>query len=139
MRCAAIKAAVVSKDENDRSGRIFLNYGHTFGHALEAAGGYSKLSHGEAISVGMMFAAHLANSIGLLDEQSVRIHSSSLQAAGLPLTAIFDPNEISFHWLMDKKNEGLQRWVLLEGVGNPVVRSDIGEEQLHRAAARVLG
>ncbi len=73
-RCAGIKARVVSADENDNQGRIILNYGHTFGHALEAAGGYELWLHGEAISLGMMFAANLAKAMGLLDDEAVEAH-----------------------------------------------------------------
>jgi 3-dehydroquinate synthase len=124
-RCAGIKARVVSADENDNQGRIILNYGHTFGHALEAAGGYELWLHGEAISLGMMFAANLAKAMGLLDDEAVEVHRRALDSVGLPVQGQFDPNEVVSAWSIDKKFLDGQRWVLLDGLQNPVVRSDV--------------
>jgi 3-dehydroquinate synthase len=124
-RCAGIKARVVSADENDNQGRIILNYGHTFGHALEAAGGYELWLHGEAISLGMMFAANLAKAMGLLDDEAVEVHRRALDSVGLPVQGQFDPNEVVSAWSIDKKFLDGQRWVLLDGLQNPVVHSDV--------------
>lgn len=124
-RCAAIKGGVVSTDETDQSARMLLNYGHTLGHALEAAGGFSKWSHGEAISVGMVFAANLARNLGILDGSVVALHRKIFEAAGLPVAAHVDHDEIMRFCRMDKKWDHRQRWVLLEGLGKPVIRSDV--------------
>lgn len=137
-RCARIKAGVVSQDETDVSGRVILNYGHTFGHALETVGGYRDWLHGEAISLGMMFAAWLAREMGLLGEEAVDVHRRLLEGAGLPVRARFDPERVTRAWSIDKKFSGGQRWVLLEGLGKPVVRSDVQPRHILAALDRVL-
>lgn len=136
-RCAAIKAAVVSQDETDFGGRTILNYGHTFGHALEAAGGYEQWLHGEAIAVGMMFAAHLAHQMGLLDAEGVEVHRRAFEATGLPVRASFDPEAVVGAWSIDKKFLDGQRWVLLEGIGHPVIRSDVQPRHIEAALSKV--
>ncbi|HVL51171.1 MAG TPA: 3-dehydroquinate synthase [Actinomycetota bacterium] len=136
-RCAEIKARVVSGDETDSSGRIILNYGHTFGHALEAAGGYELWLHGEAISLGMMFAAHLARAMGLLDDEEVEVHRRILDLVGLPVRAQFDPAEVERAWSIDKKFQNAQRWVLLEGLQHPTIRSDVTAAHIEAALAAV--
>lgn len=134
---ASIKARVVSQDEQDLGARNILNYGHTFGHALEAAGGYGTWLHGEAISVGMMFAAHIAHQMGILSDQGVSRHREALEAVGLPVTAGFDPRQVESAWSIDKKFRDGQRWVLLEGIGNPVLRCDVRPEHLQAALRKV--
>ncbi|MEX0791414.1 MAG: 3-dehydroquinate synthase [Actinomycetota bacterium] len=136
-RCAGIKARVVSADENDNQGRIILNYGHTFGHALEAAGGYEKWLHGEAISLGMMFAANLAKAMGLLDDEALEVHHRAFDAVGLPVQGQFDPNEVVSAWSIDKKFLDGQRWVLLDGLQNPIVSSDVTPMQIEEALPSV--
>jgi 3-dehydroquinate synthase len=136
-RCAGIKARVVSADENDNQGRIILNYGHTFGHALEAAGGYELWLHGEAISLGMMFAANLAKAMGLLDDEAVEAHRKAFDAVGLPVQGQFDPNEVVRAWSIDKKFLDGQRWVLLDGLQNPIVSSDVTPLHIEEALPAV--
>ncbi len=136
-RCADIKARVVAQDETDNSARIILNYGHTFGHALEAAGEYELWLHGEAISLGMMFAANLARVMGLLDEEGVEVHRRTLDRVGLPVQGQFDPKEVVGAWLIDKKFQDTQRWVLLQGLQNPVVRSDVTTTHIEEALPAV--
>jgi 5-deoxy-5-amino-3-dehydroquinate synthase len=72
-RCVEIKADVVGSDERESGRRAILNYGHTLGHALEIASGFS-LAHGESVAVGMMFAAHLARALGRIDDERVEQH-----------------------------------------------------------------
>jgi 3-dehydroquinate synthase len=136
-QCAAIKADVVSQDELDTGRRILLNYGHTLGHALEAAGGYRKFLHGEAISVGMAFAAKVAELMGLLSADDVALHQEILGAVGLPVKASFDEAAVTEAWDRDKKHRQAKRWVLLYGLQNPVVRSDVPEDVLEGALAWV--
>ena len=137
-RCAAIKAGVVSQDETDFGGRTILNYGHTFGHALEAAGGYEQWLHGEAIALGMMFAANLAREMGLLDAEGVEAHRRAFEAARLPVRASFDSEAVVGAWSIDKKFLDGQRWVLLEGIGHPVIRSDVQHRHIDAALSKVL-
>jgi 3-dehydroquinate synthase len=121
-RCAATKAQAVAEDEHDRGTRMFLNYGHTLGHALERLDGFGGTTHGEAIAVGMMFAAHLAERLGTAPEglaaRTVRLlHSLGIEPGGTlpPRRAILDT------LTMDKKFHAGVRFVLLEAVGRPVV------------------
>jgi len=135
LRCVQIKADVVAEDVWDVGPRMVLNYGHTLGHALEAAGGYSRFTHGEAISAGMMCAAYLALDLGILDVSGVDVHRDALGRAGLPLTVKAAPTELPLFMERDKKSA---RWVLLEGLGHPVVRSEIEESRILDAMQKVL-
>ncbi|GAC1363495.1 MAG: 3-dehydroquinate synthase [Actinomycetota bacterium] len=137
-RSVAIKASVVASDELDlEDRRIMLNYGHTLAHALEAWGGYERWLHGEAVSLGLVFASVLAREAGLLDAAGAERHRSVLAALGLPVTAAFDPAEVAGAWTMDKKYRGGVRWVLLNGLGNPVVTTAVGSQELAVAMAAV--
>ncbi len=87
-RSASLKARVVEEDEHEQTGlRAILNYGHTFGHAYEAAAGYGRLLHGEAVALGMTTAARLAADIGRIDAGFVTRQDALLRSLGLPLTA----------------------------------------------------
>jgi 3-dehydroquinate synthase len=127
-----IKAAVVSEDERETGGvRELLNYGHTLGHAFEAAGGYEALLHGEAVSAGMMAAAEIGQRAGITPRSVVERQRALLKRAGLPLRPPpgLDLERVRAALALDKKIiSGGQRWVLLEGVGQTVVRSDIKRE-----------
>jgi len=137
-RSVAIKASVVASDERDvEDRRIVLNYGHTLAHALEALGRYQQWLHGEAVAVGLVFAASLAHELGLLDAAAVERHRSVLASLGLPVTAAFDPAAIERAWSMDKKYRGGMRWVLLKGLGEPVVTANVGSRELSRAMQAV--
>ena len=82
-RCVAIKAEVVASDERESGRRAVLNYGHTLAHALETAGGYG-LRHGEAVAVGLVFAARLAHRLGRIDESRVQDHQDVVRGYELP-------------------------------------------------------
>ncbi|HLF78745.1 MAG TPA: 3-dehydroquinate synthase, partial [Dehalococcoidia bacterium] len=131
-RNVQIKGDVVSEDERETGGvRELLNYGHTLGHAFEAAGGYEALLHGEAVSVGMMAAAEIGHRAGITPPDLVERQRLLLQRAGLPLRPPpgLDRGRVSAALALDKKVvAGGQRWVLLEDIGRPVVRSDIPRE-----------
>lgn len=137
-RCAQVKGRIVSEDEGDTSSRAVLNYGHTFGHALEAHGGYERWLHGEAISVGMVFAAELSRELGLVSEDVVAEHRRIFQMHGLPVAAPFDPEEIAKRWNMDKKNLRGQRWVLLSDLGEWKLVGDVGAAQIQAALQRMV-
>ncbi|MEO7803556.1 MAG: 3-dehydroquinate synthase [Actinomycetota bacterium] len=131
--CIASKAAVVANDETDLSARAVLNYGHTFGHALEAWAGYGRFRHGEAISIGMMFAAGIARNMGLLDSDAHLIHEQMLGGVGLPLNAKFDRKSLAEYWSRDKKHQTHPRWVLLHKIGYPQLHSDVTDEAIQTA------
>jgi 3-dehydroquinate synthase len=123
VRSAEIKADVVAQDEREEGLRAILNYGHTLGHALEAAsvaGRGRKLHHGEAISIGMVYAAAVAATTGL--SELVDEHRKVLEAVGLPTRVEgVGWNEIAERMRIDKKYAKGSRLVLLEAPGKPVV------------------
>jgi 3-dehydroquinate synthase len=127
-RCVRVKAATVAADERDLGSRLFLNYGHTLGHALERLESFGGRTHGEAISIGMVFAAKLAESLGMsapgLAGRTVRLLSSlGLETGG----ALPPVEEILAAFRLDKKYHGGVRFVLLVEVGRPQVADDVDE------------
>jgi 3-dehydroquinate synthase len=127
-RSMAIKAEVVSQDERETLGvRILLNYGHTIGHGLESSTEYDRFLHGEGVSVGMMGAAQIARSLGMIDQGVVDQQERLLQRFGLPTTAPgVSVDAVLSAMSLDKKTQGgSNRWVLLEQVGKAVVRNDV--------------
>jgi 3-dehydroquinate synthase len=138
-RSVAIKASIVAADERDLDDRrIMLNYGHTLAHALEALGGYQQWLHGEAVSVGLVFASALARELGHLTKEEAERHRTVLLGLGLPVSAAFDPAAIEAAWTMDKKYRGGVRWVLLKGFGDPFVTANVHSPELSRAMRSVL-
>jgi 3-dehydroquinate synthase len=123
-RSCEIKADVVARDEREGGLRAILNFGHTFGHAIEAGTGYGTWLHGEAVGAGMVQAADLSCRLGgLLPEQVARL-TAVIASAGLPVRAPVWPYE---RWLalmsVDKKAEqGAPRFVVLEAVGRAALR-----------------
>ena len=120
-RCCQLKANVVENDERETTGlRAVLNYGHTFAHALEAAGKYGQLLHGEAVSMGMMCAARLAERMGRVDDAFVTRQLALLEALELP-TETPETNGDELITLMhhDKKvDDGRLRFVLPDKMGH---------------------
>jgi 3-dehydroquinate synthase len=118
-RCAAIKADVVTKDERESGERAILNYGHTIGHALEAAGGYKTLHHGEAVSIGMEAEAILSMELGIAPLEMLAAQNRLLKLCGLPTRAKKMPErKILAALKLDKKSiSGRPRFVLPEAVG----------------------
>ncbi len=129
-RCVEIKAEVVSKDERDAAGRLFLNYGHTLGHALERLDGFHGRPHGEAVSIGMVFAARLSERLGVARAGGlVERHLRLLEPLGLPTSGPLPPaGDVLVAMRMDKKRRGALRFVLLEDVGRPTVVSDVADD-----------
>ena len=127
-RSMAIKADVVSRDERETLGiRILLNYGHTIGHALESSTEYGSFLHGEAVSIGMMGAAHIAEHMGMISGEVVGRQQRLLERFNLPIGASgVAVDAVLGAMSLDKKTQGgSNRWVLLEEVGKAVVRSDV--------------
>ena len=119
-RAIAVKARVVSADLKEAGEREILNYGHTLGHAIELVERYSW-RHGAAVSVGMMFAAELARSVGRLSDADADRHRSILESLGLPITYRRDRWQALLDGMRrDKKSRGdLLRFVVLDGVARP--------------------
>src|SRR5690606_9333313 len=139
-RSCELKAHVVSQDERESGLRAILNFGHTFGHAIEAGLGYGQWLHGEAVGCGMIQAAELSAAVLGLPRDSVDRVRSLVRAIGCPDT----PPDLGLErWLdlmqVDKKTEGGQvRFVLLQEIGRAVCRSVPDEalrEVLQRTAA----
>ncbi|MDR3089419.1 MAG: 3-dehydroquinate synthase [Desulfobulbaceae bacterium] len=136
--CCRIKAEVVMADEREGDLRRILNFGHTLGHAVEIASRYS-LSHGFAVSIGMMAAARLSEHRRLLSAaEREKIHEA-LTAYQLPteIPAELDRDRIRFYLKTDKKNVGGQPvFVLLRGIGQAEMHADVGEEEISALLAR---
>lgn len=130
-RSCAHKAAIVERDPFEHGERALLNFGHTFGHAIETAQDYGTLNHGEAVAVGMVLAARLSTTLGLATDTDTIILQGLLQRFGLPtaLPAGLDPDVLLTHMRLDKKAQasGL-RFVLWEGLGRARVVPDVPEE-----------
>ena len=138
-RSCEIKAEVVRKDEREGGLRAILNFGHTFGHAIEAGLGYGQWLHGEAVGCGMVMAAELSARLGLIDAGSVLRIRALVAAAGLPVAA---PDLGTARWLelmqVDKKNEGgAIKFILLKGLGSPSISTAPPELLLATLAACV--
>jgi 3-dehydroquinate synthase len=129
--CVRAKAEVVAEDERDVGRRLFLNYGHTLGHALERLDAFAGRSHGEAVAVGVMFAARLAEALDRAPAGRSGRHARLLASLGLePDGALPPAEEILAAIRMDKKYRGGVRFVLLEDVGRPFVQDGIPEDLL---------
>lgn len=140
-RCCELKAKIVSKDERDKIGaRTLLNFGHTFGHAFEAAGGYSRLRHGEAVAVGMLCAADLSVALKALPASAAARLESLIRRAGLPVSLSgFDLAEIEKKMVLDKKfRAGHTRLVLLKGIGKAFLKEGLTAKELRPALKKRL-
>ncbi|ANY63897.1 3-dehydroquinate synthase [Comamonas aquatica] len=128
-RSVEIKAWVVGQDEKEAGLRAVLNFGHTFGHAIEAGMGYGNWLHGEGVGAGMVMAAHLSQALGLVDAAFVQRLTRLIERAGLPtrgavLDAADNAGAYLAHMRVDKKAEaGEIRFVLIDGPGKAVVRA----------------
>jgi 3-dehydroquinate synthase len=145
-RSIRVKADVVSADlrettsTGDRVGRELLNYGHTLGHAIERREGY-RMRHGEAISIGMVFAAELSRRAGRLDDATAGRHRSILAAFRLPTTYRADAfDDLLAAMAVDKKSRGSTlRFVILNGLASAEILAGPPEELLREAYASVVG
>jgi 3-dehydroquinate synthase len=128
-RSCEIKAAVVGQDEREAGLRAILNFGHTFGHAIESGLGYGQWLHGEGVGCGMVMASRLSQRLGLIDTAFVDRLRALVQRAGLPvvgprLSATDNAGRYLELMRVDKKAEaGEIRFVLINGPGNATVRS----------------
>ena len=128
-RSCEIKAHVVGQDEREQGLRAILNFGHTFGHAIESGLGYGQWLHGEAVGCGMVMAAQLSQRLGLVDAAFVSRLTRLIERAGLPIKGpILDKTDNAGRYLdlmrMDKKSEaGDIRFVLIDAPGSACVRA----------------
>lgn len=134
-----MKAGVVAIDERESGLRMILNYGHTLGHAIEAATGYTRLLHGEAIGWGMLAALQVAMARSTVTPQQARrieqiiLAYGPLPGFGTTAARLLDAAG------RDKKNRaGLRRFVLPRGIGDALVVEDVTDAELERAAAWIL-
>jgi 3-dehydroquinate synthase len=127
-----IKAAIVAADEREEGERALLNFGHTFGHAIENGVGYGEWLHGEAVAAGMVVAARVSHRVGRIRAEDVQRLEALIGRAGLPA----DAPELGFErWkallARDKKvAAGTVRYVLLDAIGKAVIAAGIGDDVL---------
>lgn len=132
-RSCEIKAAVVAEDEREQGRRALLNFGHTFGHAIENSVGYGEWLHGEAVAAGMVMAAALSD-IGIDERNRLR---NLIEAAGLPVRVSgIDASRLRSAMQLDKKVLGKRlRFILLESLGSAFVSDDVSETRLRQVLA----
>jgi 3-dehydroquinate synthase len=123
-RSCEIKAWVVGQDEREGGIRAILNFGHTFGHAIEAGLGFGEWLHGEAVGCGMVMAAHLSQRLGLVDEAFVSRLTGLIERAGLPTVGPKLGADVYLHHMrVDKKAQaGEIKFVLIDTPGSATVR-----------------
>ncbi|MDQ2684076.1 MAG: 3-dehydroquinate synthase [Chloroflexota bacterium] len=135
-RNVRLKASVVAADEREASLRAILNFGHTIGHAIEAA--EYRYLHGEAIAVGMRAATHIALLRGMVSSSFETALAERLQAFGLPLSAEFDPETVLDRMKSDKKSTaGVQTWVLPVEEGGVELTTNVDQSLVREALAFV--
>ncbi len=129
-RCIALKASIIEEDEREQGRRAILNYGHTVGHALENVAGYGQWLHGEAVSLGMIIAAAIAQQAGMIAEADIIRQRQLLAALGLP-TAYDGPVQASTILAatqVDKKVASKQvRWIMPQSIGEVIVSTMPGD------------
>lgn len=142
-RTVRVKAYHVSSDLKEQGLREFLNYGHTLGHAIEQIEHF-RWRHGNAVAVGMVFASELAQILGYLDAEDVAYHRSLLDSLGLPtLWQYGEDVESAFEHVLnlmhrDKKARGnMLRFVILDGISNPIHLDNPPSEAVQEAFRRV--
>jgi 3-dehydroquinate synthase len=134
-RSCELKARIVAEDERESGARALLNFGHTFGHAIEAGTGYGAWLHGEAVAAGMVMAAELSQLMGHLKKTEVGRVRELLKRAGLPVAGpALAPERLMELMALDKKAaKGRTRFVLLEALGRAALRADVDDAAVRRA------
>jgi 3-dehydroquinate synthase len=137
-RAIRVKAGVVSQDVTEKGTREILNYGHTLGHAIERVEGY-RFRHGDAVAIGLVYAAELARLAGRLDQEITAMHRAVLASVGLPTA--YRPGAwpgLRAAMSVDKKARGARlRLVVLEGLARPAILDGPSEELLRQAYREV--
>jgi 3-dehydroquinate synthase len=137
-RSCEIKARIVALDEREQGPRALLNFGHTFGHAIETASGYGEWLHGEAVAIGMLLAADMSRQLGWLAPEDLERVRELLRRAGLPTRAPTVGARRAHELMgMDKKVlQGRIRLVLLRRLGQATVTGDYPADALHATLTR---
>ncbi|MEI6737743.1 MAG: 3-dehydroquinate synthase family protein, partial [Pseudomonadota bacterium] len=133
-RSCEIKAMVVAGDEHETKGsRALLNFGHTFGHAIETALGYGAWLHGEAVGCGMVLATQFSVALGRVDIATGARIIALIERAGLPVRfPDITADTMLEHMSRDKKNDaGVVHLILLDALGKSIVDGRISREQIH--------
>jgi 3-dehydroquinate synthase len=137
-RSVELKGEVVTSDHEESGLRMILNYGHTVGHALEAATAYQRYLHGEAVSIGMEASSTIAQSVGILSKADGARQHALLQALGLPVCCDVSPDLLAPALRLDKKNRsGTINWIMLTSIGQAEIRADIPAESVTAALQHV--
>ncbi len=143
LKSCGAKAAIVAADERESGQRALLNFGHTFGHALEAATGYSKkLLHGEAVAIGMAMAFSISVEMGLCPREDYERVLAHYKLTGLPASpttvrARWDINALMESFTRDKKaKDGKLTFILTRGIGKAFVTQEVGRNQLRDTLAQ---
>ncbi|WP_341302304.1 3-dehydroquinate synthase [Lysinibacillus sp. FSL H8-0500] len=121
-----VKAHIVAEDETEQSVRKFLNLGHTYGHAIEAAAGYGKVAHGEAVMIGLVYCLLLSERYGKLDRAFTTAFFQFAIKNGYPFEAVYEYSfeQLTTYLMKDKKTEyGILQFVLLKEIGKPFVQA----------------
>jgi len=138
-QAAAYKAAIVSRDELETGKRVWLNFGHTFGHAVEMAAGYGRLLHGEAVLLGLLAALELGREMAPAGKLLTRYTELVKRAVRLIPKRRLDSETVLASMALDKKRQAADlRYVLLRRPGRPVVRSGFRHRQVKAALNRML-
>ncbi|MCZ6680898.1 MAG: 3-dehydroquinate synthase [Candidatus Poribacteria bacterium] len=140
-RSCADKVKVVTQDEKESGLREILNYGHTFGHALEALTDYNTYRHGEAVAIGMNCAAQLSVNLGMLDAADRKRQKNLLQRAGLPVhfPSEIQPEQLIETMYLDKKARGGRlRLILAKRIGGVMIRNDVDDTTIAEAIAQCM-
>lgn len=139
-RSCEIKADVVSKDEKEGGLRRILNFGHTMAHAIEEATGYSKYTHGEAVAIGMIGAAHISKSLGRIDDSTFKRLQALIDKLGMVSKAANCDIDHMFNAIFrDKKTiNGRINWVLMDSIGKVSVVSDVPDEVVKAAFSYIV-
>ena len=134
-RSCELKARIVAEDERESGARALLNFGHTFGHAIEAGTGYGSWLHGEAVAAGMVMAAELSQLMGHLKKSEVSRVRELLKRAGLPTKgpALAAERLLELMAVDKKAAKGRARFVVLEALGRAVLRADIDDSAVRGA------
>lgn len=140
-RSCEIKAEIVAADEYEHGVRAYLNFGHTFGHAIETSQGYGNWLHGEAVAAGMSMALTMSARLGWLDNTEVARGLAIIRSANLPVEPPPEMTTDTFLELMsrDKKvREGRIRLVLLKAIGDAIVSTDYDDNHLSATIKQCL-
>jgi 3-dehydroquinate synthase len=139
-RSCELKAAIVATDEREAGARALLNFGHTFGHAIESGAGYGAWLHGEAVAAGMVMASELSMRLGHLQKADVARVRDLIRRAGLPVAGpALAPERMLELMAVDKKAaKGKVCFIVLEAIGRAALRADPGEAPVREAIVAAL-